>query len=276
MVKIGDINVLRVARFVDFGAYLEAGNDVEILLPKRYIPDGINEGDEIEVFIYNDSEDRLIATTEMPKAKVGDFAFLQVRQVNDTGAFLDWGLMKDLLVPFREQKVRMQPKRWYVVYVYLDDNSKRIVASAKLDKFLGNRLTNFQRGEVVEALITKRTELGYKCIVNGVEWGMLYHNEVFSELNIGERHTARIKRVRRDGKIDLIIGGTNKDRTSEVAEHILTLLKQNRKRIAFSDKSSPEEIQVNFSCSKKDFKKALGMLYKQGLIELDDNFTILK
>lgn len=276
MLEIGKLNTLKINRFTDFGAYLDAGNGVEILLPKRYLTSEMHAGDELEVFVFNDSEDRLVAVTDRPKAMVGEFAFLQVKQVNEIGAFMDWGLPKDLLVPFREQGVRMQPKRWYIVYIYLDDNSKRIAASAKLDKFLGNKLTHYKAGDVVDIIVAKRTELGYKCIIDGVEWGLLFHNELFTELNIGEHHTARIKAVRPSGKIDLVYGGKNRDRASDVADHIMGMLRANRGRIPFCDKSTPEEIQATFSCSKKDFKKALGMLYKRGYVELGDSCTQLK
>lgn len=271
MIKLGKVNCLQIVKFVDFGLYLDGGDGVEILLPRRYVTDEMKEGDEINVFVYADSEDRLVATTETPKARVGEFAFLQVAAVNNVVAFMDWGLMKDLLVPFREQKVRMEKGRYYVVYVYVDDNSKRIVASAKLDKFLDNKIPSYKPNDEVEIIVTKKTDLGYKVIVDNLFWGMIYHNEIFRDINIGEVHKAYVKNVRSDQKIDLILS-SNKgiDRVNIVAGEILDYLKSNNGFMKFSDSSSPEEIKTQFKCSKKDFKKSIGWLLKKGMISIAD------
>ena len=270
--KIGEYQELTVSHFVDFGAYLyseEAETKKEVLLPRRYVPEDLAEGDKITVFLYNDSEDRIIATTETPLCKVGDFVLLRVAGVNEVGAFMDWGLPKDLLVPYREQKVRMQRGRSYIVYVYLDDTTKRIVASAKLDKFVGNVPAEYQEREEVEVLITQRTELGYKVIVNNLHWGMLYHDEVFGELNIGERHIATVKKVRDDDKVDLLLGKKTKKRVGDLSETIMDYLRANHGSMRYNDHSDPEEIRVAFGCSKKDFKRAVGGLYKAKKIIID-------
>jgi len=263
---------LQIVKFVDFGLYLDGGEGVEILLPRRYVTDEMKEGDEIDVFVYADSEDRLVATTETPKAKVGEFAFLQVAAVNNVGAFMDWGLMKDLLVPFREQKVRMEKGRYYVVYIYVDDNSKRIVASAKLDKFLDNKIPQYEPNDEVEIIVTKKTDLGYKVIVDNLFWGMIYHNEIFKDINIGEVHKAYVKNIRDDQKIDVILtSNKGKDRVDTVADEILDFLKINNGFMKFNDSSSPEEIKKQFKCSKKDFKKSIGLLFKKGIVTITDD-----
>lgn len=263
MVNIGKQNLLKVAKLVDFGAYLDAGNGVEILLPARYIQSPLSVGDEIDVFIYTDSEDRLIATTETPLARVGEFAFLEVVDVNQVGAFLDWGLPKNLLVPFREQKNKMREGGVYPVYLYLDDLTKRIVATAKIDKYLGNVIPEYERGDEVSALVLQQTPIGYRVIVDNLHNGMIYENEIFRNLELGDTIKAFVKNIRDDGKIDLTLSGNVAERVGALAERILNHVKINGGAVAMSDKSSPEEIQAKFQCSKKDFKKALGHLFKE-------------
>jgi predicted RNA-binding protein (virulence factor B family) len=271
MLQIGKTNNLEITHRVDFGLYLDGGEAGEILLPLRYATRDMKPGDHIDVFIYRDSEDRLIATTEKPYAQVGEFAFLQAKATNNVGAFLDWGLPKDLLVPFREQKVRMQPGRYYTVYVFLDDETQRIVASAKLQKFLDNKIPDFKVGDEVKARIYQETELGYKVIVNDLFSGLIYHNQIFSEVNIGELHHATVHNVRPDGKIDLILGKKQRNRINDLAEDILDYINECGGRITLTDKSSPEDIRETFQCSKKDYKKAIGTLFKakEIIIEVD-------
>ncbi len=269
--KIGDYNRLLINRFVDFGAYLIDDEENEVLLPKRYLTGYEELDDEIEVFVYNDSENRPVATTEQPFATVGQFCLMRVKSVNAIGAFLDWGLVaKDLLVPFREQRVRMQAGRSYIVYVYLDPSSKRIVASAKLDKFLGNTLPDYYHRQKVDVLIVQQQEIGYRVIIDGQFWGMIYNNELYQPVNIGEHHTGFIKQVRDDGKIDVTLAKIEKMRIDDVADDILRYLQENGGTMKLNDKSSPEDILRTFNCSKKDFKKALGLLYKQHKITLGD------
>lgn len=269
--KIGEYNKLVINRFVDFGAYLIDDEDNEVLLPKRYLTGDEELDDEIEVFVYNDSENRPVATTEQPFASVGQFCLMRVKAVNAIGAFLDWGLTaKDLLVPFREQRVRMQAGRSYIVYVYLDPSSQRIVASAKLDKFLSNSLPDYYHRQKVDVLIVQQLEIGYRIIVDGMHWGMIYNNELYQQVNIGEHHMGFIKQVRDDGKIDVTLAKIEKMRIDDVADDILHYLHECGGTMNLNDKSSPEDILRIFNCSKKDFKKALGLLYKQHKVILGD------
>ncbi|MDE5749384.1 MAG: GntR family transcriptional regulator [Duncaniella sp.] len=278
MVKIGKYNRLKVVKNVDFGAYLDGGEAGEILLPSRYIGTVLHPGDEIEVFIYRDNEGRLIATTEKPFAEVGEFAFLQVTDVNRTGAFLDWGLMKELLLPYSEQTMRLSRGMIIPVYVFLDDASKRVVASAKIDKFLGNKLPRYHQGEAVKILIYKHTEIGYKCIVDNLFHGMVYDNELYKPLEIGKTTTAYVKNVREDGKIDLLMAGADDGRVDGLADAIVSRLSgEPGGYLPLSDSSSPEAIRHTFACSKKDFKKAIGKLYREHRISIaDDGITLLR
>ncbi len=273
--NIGQYNELRINRMVDFGAYLIDDDTHEVLLPKRYLTSEMKVGDTIRVFVYNDSENRPVATTEQPHAVVGDFALMRVKAVNQVGAFLDWGLVaKDLLVPFREQRVDMKVGRSYIVRVYLDETSGRIVASAKLAKFLNLTEPDYYHREKVEALVVQRSDLGYRVIVNNAHWGQIYQNETYQDVNIGDRLTAFIKQVRPDGKIDLTLAKIEKMRVDDLADRILDYLKANGGEMTLSDKSDPDDINKAFSCSKKDFKKALGLLYKQQKITLGDTVKL--
>ena len=271
MVNIGKYNRLKVVKKVDFGAYLDGGNGVEILLPEKYVEPTVEIGDELDVFIYTDSEDRLIATTETPFAKVGEFAFLQVSQVNEVGAFLDWGISgKDLLVPFSEQKTRMMRGGIYPVYVYLDVTSKRVVASTKLDKFLGNTIPKYKRGDNVKALVLRHEEPGYRVIVDNLFKGIIYDSDLYSEIELGETIDAHVKQVREDGKIDLSPGPDAASRVRVLAEKIYYLAEASNGTMPLSDASTPEEIKSLLQCSKKDFKKAVGFLLKNGIVSQSD------
>lgn len=275
--NIGEYNTLRVNRFVDFGAYLIDQDENEVLLPLRYLTGDEELDDMMEVFVYNDSENRPVATTEKPFATVGQFCLLKVKAVNAIGAFMDWGLIaKDLLVPFREQKVRMQAGRSYIVYVYLDKSSDRIAASAKLDKFLDKSVPDFYHRQRVDVLIAQQMEIGYRVIVNSQFWGMIYNNELYQQVNIGEHHMGFIKQVRDDGKIDVTLAKIEKMRVDDLAAIILKYLNDNGGSMPLNDKSSPENITRVFNCSKKDFKKALGLLYKQHKVTLGEKTTLTK
>lgn len=276
MIKIGEYNKLTINRFVDFGAYLIDNEDNEVLLPKRYLSGEEDLDDNIEVFVYNDSENRPVATTEHPFATVGQFSLMRVKAVNAIGAFLDWGLVaKDLLVPFGEQRVRMQAGRSYIVFIYLDPSSQRIVASAKLDKFLNKSVPDYYHRQKIDVLITQQQEIGYRVIVDGKHWGMIYNNELYQQVNIGEHHMGFIKQVRDDGKIDVTLAKIEKMRIDDVAALILDYLQENGGTMALNDKSTPDEILRTFNCSKKDFKKALGLLYKQHRVTLGDTTTLI-
>lgn len=271
MFKLGKYNKLQVLKAVDFGVYLDGGEGTEILLPSRYIGTPLQPGDTIEVFVYRDNEERLIATTEHPYAQVDEFAFLQVSDVNRTGAFLDWGLMKQLLVPFSEQTFRLERGMIVPVYVYIDHASGRIVASAKIERFIGNVVPRYKLGARVKALVYKRTDLGYKAIVDNLHSGFFYESGLYGEaLEIGQEIPAYVNRLRPDGKIDLLLHGAGDGRIDDLAAAIRQRLENEAGHfIALDDSSSPEVIREAFGCSKKDFKKAIGALYKQRVIGIE-------
>lgn len=276
MIELGKYQEMEIRRLVDFGAYLSIpGEEAEVLLPGRYLPENPQPGDRISVFIYNDSEDRLVATTEHPYATVGEFAFLEVTEVNDIGAFLDWGLPKDLLVPYGQQKVRMRRGGIYPVYIYVDDASHRIVASAKIEKFLGNVFPDYKPGQKVKALVIDHTDIGYKVIVDNLHRGIIYSNEIFRPIELEETVAAYVKQVREDGKIDLTLNDKAVRRQNELADRIIEyLVRPDAEKIG--DKSSPQFIEMLFSCSKKDFKKAVGHLYRDRKIAITADGFIMK
>lgn len=270
MAEVGKFNKLRAILDLDYGVYLDGEDLGEILLPRRYVPENCRIGEEIEVFIYHDSKERLVATTQKPFAVVGQFAWLKVKAATDVGAFLDWNLPRDLFVPFREQKQKMVEGGFYVVYVYLDEKSGRIAASSRLDKFLNQEEAGFQEGQKVDLLICDRTELGYKAIVDNTCWGILYENEVFQTLKRGQRIGGFIKKVRDDARIDLCLQKPGYEKVDDISEKILDMLKARGGFIAVSDKSSPEVIYELFGISKKNYKKAVGALYKRNIISIQD------
>ncbi len=268
---------MRVIKMVDFGVYLDGKDLGEILLPKRYFPDGCKLNDMLEVFLYHDSEDRLIATTETPKAVVGECALLKVVQIDRVGAFLDWGLPKDLLVPYCEQAIPMQVGNSYVVYLFIDEFSGRVTASSKLDRFLPE--TNLYRkvGQAVEIQIWAKTDLGYKAIIAGSTLGLLFKNEVFRPLRIGQVLPAYIKSIREDGKIDLSLqpAGSQANHRQELTHQIIDHLKANGGKSPLTDKSPPNDIYVVYHVSKGSYKKALGALYKQRKILIHKDEILL-
>lgn len=275
--NIGEYNELKINRTVDFGVYLIDDDTHEVLLPKRYVTPDMKVGDSIRVFVYNDSENRPVATTEEPYAVVGDFALMRVKAVNKVGAFLDWGLTaKDLLVPFSEQRVDMKAGRSYIVHVYLDPASKRIVASAKLAKFLNHTDPDYYHRQRVEVLVVQASDLGYRVIVNNAHWGQIYQNETYQNVNVGDRLTAFVKQVRPDGKVDVTLAKIEKMRVDDLADRVMDYLEAHGGEMSLTDKSSPEDIQDAFQCSKKDFKKALGLLYKQQKVTLGDTVKLMK
>lgn len=270
MLEVGKYNTLKIVKDLDFGVYLDGGNGKEILLPARYVPKNVKPGDEVEVFIYHDNEGRLIATTAHPLATVGEFKFMEVKSVNNMGAFLEWGLMKDLLVPFKEQKMPMREGKWYLVYVHVDHITGRIVASARIDKYLDNVMPDYTPNQEVDLLVADETEIGYKVIINNLHWGLLYYNEVFRRLEKGEELKGYIKEVREDEKIDVSLTPLGYQKIGGLADIILESLKSQGGYLAVHDKSAPEVIQALFQCSKKSFKQAIGALYKQHLITLEE------
>ncbi|MCA8832667.1 CvfB family protein [Hymenobacter pini] len=273
--NLGDFNDLEVAREVDFGMYLSS-DDGDLLIPRKYIPAGTQVGDVLRVFVYRDSEDRLIATTLEPYVRVGQFAALSVRDVSSNGAFLDWGLEKDLFLPYRNQRRNLRPGERVTVFVYLDDTSDRIVASAKWEWFLSDQPFPGKAGDAANLFVAEETDLGYKMIVDGTHQGVVYHNEVFRPLRLGDVLTGYIKQVRPDGKLDLSLQKPGYDEALAAAETLLTHLRNAPNGLLpLGDKSEPDTIYRRLGMSKKVFKKALGALYKQGLVQLAPEHTQL-
>ena len=268
-IRLGEYNLLEVVKEVDFGVYLDGSEDGEILLPTRYVPQGCKPGDVLNVFIYLDMDERLIATTLQPYVKVGEFACLEVAWVNQYGAFLDWGLMKDLFVPFREQNMKMIKGNSYVVHVHLDEDSYRIVASAKIEKFLSKDMPEYNPGDEVEVLIWQKTDLGFKVIVDNKFGGMIFKNEIFTDVRTGMKMHAYIKQVRPDGKIDLELQKGGVKKVEDFADTLLEYIRSNGGSTPLNDKTDADVIYSTFGVSKKTFKKAVGDLYKKRLIVLD-------
>lgn len=267
MVVIGRRNRLIVKRLDEVGARLDGERLGDILLPQRYLSAQLKPGDQIEVFIYRDSEDRLIATTETPRAEVGQCAWLPVVSVSPVGAFLDWGLPKDLLVPFAEQPKRMEVGRHYLVRLFVD-NTHRIAASARLDRFLLDEAEGLEPGQAVSLLIADKTDLGVKAIVNHRFWGLLYHDTLYKPVRKGQSLEGYVKRIREDGKIELTLDRPGYDKVGAVADEILARLKANDGFLPLTDKSPPDLIAAEFQVSKGVFKQAIGALYKKRLIRI--------
>ncbi|MDE6348156.1 MAG: GntR family transcriptional regulator [Bacteroides sp.] len=270
-IELGKYNRLKVVKEVDFGMYLEGGEEGEILLPSRYVPQGCKVGEELNVFIYLDSEERLVATTLTPLVQVGQFACLEVAWVNQYGAFLNWGLMKDLFVPFREQKMKMQVGKKYVVHAHLDDESYRIVASAKVDRYLSKEKAPYEPGQEVDILVWQKTDLGFKAIINNEYSGLLYDSEVFQPLHTGMTTKAYVKQVREDGKIDLMLQKPGQAKVKDLSTVLLEYIREQGGRTDLNDKSPAEEIYAALGVSKKTFKKAVGDLYKRRLVVLEED-----
>jgi hypothetical protein len=270
-VELGKYNTLTIVRHTSVGFFLEDENGDDVLLPVKWVPQGTKEGDEIEVFVYLDSEERPIATTMKPKAIVGEFAYLQAKQLTRVGAFLDWGLEKDLFCPFIEQEGRMQEGQWYIVYVYVDRMTNRITASAKLENFVEKQDIMLKPKQEVQLLIGKPTPLGYNVIVDNQYLGLIYENEIYKRINTGDRTTGYVKNVREDNKIDIILQKPGYGAVEPNAQKILEILQQNGGFINLNDKSDPDEIANRMEMSKKTYKKAIGGLFRQKLISIEDD-----
>lgn len=274
-IELGQFNTLEVVKEVDFGMYLDGGEEGEILLPSRYVPEDCKIGDELNVFIYLDNEERLVATTLTPLVQVGQFACLEVAWVNQYGAFLNWGLMKDLFVPFSEQKKKMQVGKKYVIYAHLDDESYRIVATAKIDRYLSKERAPYEPGQEVDILIWQKTDLGFKAIIDNQYSGLLYESEIFQPLHTGMTMKVYVKQVREDGKIDLVLQKFGQRKVEDFSVTLLEYIRTQGGQIALNDKSPAEEIYEVFGVSKKTFKKAVGDLYKKRLILIQEDGIVL-
>lgn len=263
MIEVGKYNTLKVVKTVDFGLYLDGGEAGEILLPKRFVPKGAKEGDELEVFIYHDSDNRLIATTQKAKAQVGEIAFLRAVSLNKQGAFLDWGLMKDVFLPLSQQESRVFEGGEYIVMLYIDERTGRVTATERIQRFLNNDDIELKELDPVEFLVWRISDIGYNVIINNKYEGLLHFNEVFRQLEIGDKEKGFIKKIRDDKKIDVAIGERGYKKVESETDVILRLLKENDGYLPYHDKSDPEEIYEFFGMSKKTFKMSTGALYKQ-------------
>lgn len=269
MAELGNINHLRVVKVVDFGVYLDGGGLGEILLPSRYVPEACQIDQELKVFVYLDSDEMIIATTVMPHAVVGECAYLKVVDVNHYGGFLDWGLAKDLLVPYSEQIKPLTVGDSYVFHVFLDEDTDRIAASARLNDFLSEEAEGIEIGEKVDLLISARTDMGYKAVINQRLLGLIFNNEIFQSLRVGQKLKGIIKNIRDDGKIDLGLQVSAEKTRDELSDRIIKYLSQQGGTSTLTDKSPPNDIYRQFGVSKGSYKKALGQLFKQKIILIE-------
>jgi hypothetical protein len=266
MILIGNYNTLKVIKEVDFGMYLDGGTD-EILLPNRYVPKGLKQGDDITVFIYHDNEGRLIATTDKPVAVVGDIAMMEVNEITPHGAFLKWGIMKDVFIPISLQERKMRPGEKHLVQLFIDERTGRVTATEKIDKLLSNYQLSVQENDEVDIVIFQQTDIGYKVIINNKHLGVLHYNEMFREVEVGDKMRGFIKKIREGNKIDVSPGVKGYAKVKSEEERIMDMLRNNNGYLPYNDKSEPEDIYTFFGISKKSFKITLGALYKKRLIE---------
>lgn len=267
MIKVGDYNTLTIDREVDFGVYLDDG-DKGVLLPKRFVPEGAKTGDKLKVFVYHDSDDRLIATTQIPKGKVGDIVKLRAVSVTPQGAFLDNGLMKDLFVPKSQQLTRMLPNGEYLVFIYIDERTGRLTATEKIESVLSNEQLTVKEMDAVTLTIYRRTNIGYEVIINNRHKGLLHFNEIYRDINIGDSFEGFIKKIHEGNKIDVVAGQRGYKRVDNESDKILLLLRDHNGYLPYHDKSDPEDIYSFFGMSKKTFKMTIGKLYKEHKISL--------
>jgi len=266
MIQVGHYNTLKVLREVDFGMYLDDGNE-GILLPKRFMPANLKPGDEIKVFVYHDGEERLIATTQQPKGVVGDVVKLKAITVNKQGAFLDWGLMKDIFVPKSKQLTGMREGAEYLVKIYIDEQTGRVAATEKIDFYFSNDPLTVKEMDLVNLVVYRRTDIGYVVIINNLHTGVLHFNEIYQEIETGKKLQGYIKTIRPENKIDVVLGRPGYQRVEDEKDKIMRLLNENNGYLPYHDKSNPEAIYLFFGMSKKTFKMTTGTLYKQRKIE---------
>ncbi len=271
MIKIGHYNTLRILRETSVGLFLGDESGEDVLLPNKYVPEEFEIDDMLKVFVYLDYDERKVATNLTPKIFMNEFALLQVAAVSEVGAFMEWGLEKHLLVPFKEQRQKMEEGRWYVIYMDLDTSTERLYGSNKIEKRLDNSNLQLKEDEEVEVLVYRKTDIGYSVIINNLYKGLIYENEIFTDLNIGDKKTGWVKKIREENKVDISLTPIGYDKAiSRQSEDVYNLLKDNNGFLALNDKSKPEEIYETFSMSKKAFKKAIGDLYKQRKISISE------
>ncbi len=271
MIKIGEFNTLEIIREAEQGIYLADEEGNEVLLPNRYIPESFKIWDKIEVFVYLDNEERPVAVTDKPYITLNDFAVLRCNEVNNYGAFLDWGLLKELFCPFKEQAFKMKPGGWYLVYCYMDKTSGRLVASSKTNQFLDNKELTVKQFDEVDLIISHPSELGMNVIVNKKHLGLIFKDDIYKDLSVGDKIKGLVKKVRKDNKLDITLGQVGYRNIEPNAEVIMQHLEDNSGFLNLTDKSSPEDIKEQLQMSKKNFKKAVGTLYKKRLIEIKDD-----
>jgi hypothetical protein len=275
MIEVGRYNTLKVLRAVDFGLFLDDGNE-GVLLPKRFVPAGLKPGDDVAVFIYHDSEDRLIATTQQPFGIVGDIVPLKTVTATNQGAFLDWGLMKDIFVPKSKQLMAMRVGGTYIVKIFIDEQTGRVAATEKIEPFLSNDALTVKEKELVDLIVYRRTDIGYVVIINGKHTGILHFNEIYRNIQVGDVMKGFIKTIREENKIDVAAGEPGYNRVGGEAGKIMALLESSGGFLPYHDKSDPDDIYAALAMSKKTFKMSIGQLYKQQLIEILENGIRIK
>ncbi|MGZ0014589.1 CvfB family protein [Yeosuana sp. AK3] len=268
MIHLGALNTLEIIREAVQGLYIADEEGNEVLLPNRYVPENFKIWDKIEVFVYLDNEERPVATTDKPYVQLNDFAVLRCNEVNDFGAFLDWGLVKELFCPFKEQAFKMKPGGWYLIYCYIDEKTNRLVASSKTNNFLDNNKLTVNEFDEVDLIVSHPSEIGMNVIVNKIHSGLIYKDAIFKDLSIGDKLKGIVKKIRPGNKLDISLGQIGYRNIEPNAELILQSLQDNRGYLNLTDKSNPEEIKESLQMSKKNFKKAIGTLYKQRLIDI--------
>ncbi|OBQ56594.1 GntR family transcriptional regulator [Tamlana sp. s12] len=268
MITLGQVNTLEIIRETDHGIYLMDNEDNEVLLPNRYVPTSFKIWDKIDVFVYLDNEERPVATTDMPYVKRDEFALLRCNQVTDYGAFLDWGLVKELFCPFKEQAFKMKPGGWYLVHCYLDEKTDRLVASSKTNRFLDNTNLTVQQFDEVDIIVSHPSDIGMNVIVNKIHSGLIYKDQIFKDISVGDKLKGIVKKIRPGNKLDISLGQIGYRNIEPNAERILHELQDNSGYMNLTDKSSPEAIKEQLQMSKKNFKKAIGALYKERQIEI--------
>ena len=276
MIKLGEYNTLEILRDTEPGLFLGDGDENDVLLPNRYVPEVFEIGDKIEVFVYLDNEERPVATTDKPFIKKGDFALLRCNQVTDFGAFLDWGLVKELFCPFKEQAFKMKAGGWYLVHCYLDEETERLVASSKTNQFLDNKELTVAQFDEVDLIVSHPSDLGMNVIVNKTHLGLVFADDIYKDISVGDRLKGIVKKVRPDNKLDILLNQIGYRNIEPNAEHILNELHDNGGFLPLHDKSDPEQIKDVVQMSKKSFKKAIGSLYKERQIEIKDDGIYLK
>lgn len=276
MIKLGEYNTLEILRDTEPGLFLGDGEDGEVLLPNRYVPQDFEIGEKLEVFVYLDNEERPVATTDKPFIQKGDFAFLRCNQVNKYGAFLDWGLVKELFCPFKEQAFKMKAGGWYLVHCYLDDETERLVASSKTNRFLDNKTLTVEKFDEVDLIVSHPSEMGMNVIVNKKHLGLVFKDDIFKDISVGDHLKGIVKKVRHDNKLDISLNQIGYRNIEPNAQFILNELKDNSGFLPVNDKSNPDTIKEQLQMSKKSFKKAVGSLYKSRVIEFYEDGIRLK